>query len=38
MERELPDGRWVSVQMLVMGTGRIAIRKSKEQMFYDDVW
>lgn len=37
-ERTLPDGRVVSVQLLVMGTGRIGIRSCEEQMFMDDVW
>ena len=37
-ERTLPDGRVVSVQLLVMGTGRIGIRAEAEQMFMDDLW
>ena len=38
LERQLPDGRVLSVQMLVMGTGRISVRECAEQMIYDDEW
>ncbi len=37
-EKQLPDGRWVFCQMLVMGTGRISVTGDDNQMNIVDVW